>query len=52
MGRGTFHAKVLVPFIKNGRLPLQLINKNTEKTTCSLQLVKKNQSLNNKDFLS
>ena len=25
MGRGSFHAKVLVLFIKNGRLPLQLI---------------------------
>ena len=25
MGRGVFHAKVLVLFIKNGRLPLQLI---------------------------
>ena len=53
-GRGSFHAKVLVLFIKNGRLPLQLIKKNTEKThvTFSLQLVKKNQPLNNKDFLS
>ena len=29
MGRGSFHAKVLVQFIKNGRLPLQLIKKNT-----------------------
>ena len=29
MGRGSFHAKVLVLFIKNGRLPLQLIQKNT-----------------------
>ena len=29
MGRGSFHAKVLVLFIKNGRLPLQLIKKNT-----------------------
>ena len=28
MGRGLFHAKVLVLFIKNGRLPLQLIKKN------------------------
>ena len=28
MGRGSFHAKVLVLFVKNGRLPLQLINKN------------------------
>ena len=28
MGRGSFHAKVLVLFIKNGRLPLQLIKKN------------------------
>ena len=27
MGRGSFHAKVLVLFIKNGRLPLQLIKK-------------------------
>ena len=47
MGRGSFHAKVLVLFIKNGRLPLQLIKKSTEKTrvTCSLQLVKKNQPL-------
>ena len=27
MGRGPFHAKVLVLFIKNGRLPLQLIKK-------------------------
>ena len=26
-GRGSFHAKVLVLFIKNGRLPLQLIKK-------------------------
>ena len=25
----SFHAKVLVLFIKNGRLPLQLIKKNT-----------------------
>ena len=43
MDRGSFHAKVLVLFIKNGRLPLQLIKKNTEKArfTCSLQLVKK-----------
>ena len=43
MDGGSFHAKVLVLFIKNGRLPLQLIKKNTEKTrvTCSLQLVKK-----------
>ena len=43
MDRLSFHAKVLVLFIKNGRLPLQLIKKNTEKTrvTCSLQLVKK-----------
>ena len=43
MGGGSFHAKVLVLFIKIGRLPLQLIKKNTEKTrvTCSLQLVKK-----------
>ena len=43
MGRGPFHAKVLVLFIKNGRLPLQSIKKNTEKirVTCSLQLVKK-----------
>ena len=29
MGRGSFHAKVLVLFIINGRLPLQLIKKNT-----------------------
>ena len=27
MGRGSFHAKVLVLFIKNGRFPLQLIKK-------------------------
>ena len=27
-GRGSFHAKVLVMFIKNGRLPVQLIKKN------------------------
>ena len=27
MDRGSFHAKVLVLFIKNGRLPLQLIKK-------------------------
>ena len=27
VGRGSFHAKVLVLFIKNGRLPLQLIKK-------------------------
>ena len=27
MGRGSFHAKVLVLFIKNGRLLLQLIEK-------------------------
>ena len=27
MGRGSFHAKVLVLFIKNGRLPLQLIKR-------------------------
>ena len=27
MGRDSFHAKVLVLFIKNGRLPLQLIRK-------------------------
>ena len=26
-GRGYFHAKVLVQFIKNGRLPFQLIKK-------------------------
>ena len=31
MGRGSFHVKVLVLFIRNGRLPLQLIKKNTEK---------------------
>ena len=29
MDRGSFHAKVLVLLIKNGRLPLQLIKKNT-----------------------
>ena len=29
MGRGSFHAKVLVLFIKNGRLPLELIKKHT-----------------------
>ena len=29
MDRGSFHAKFLVLFIKNGRLPLQLIKKNT-----------------------
>ena len=29
MSGGSFHAKVLVLFIKNGRLPLQLIKKNT-----------------------
>ena len=29
MGRGSFHAKVLVLFIKNSRLRLQLIKKNT-----------------------
>ena len=29
MGRASFHAKVLVLFIKNGSLPLQLIKKNT-----------------------
>ena len=29
MDRGSFHAKVLVLFIKNGRLPFQLIKKNT-----------------------
>ena len=27
MGRGSFHAKVLVLFVKNGRLPLPLIKK-------------------------
>ena len=27
MTRGSFHAKVLVLFIKNGHLPLQLIKK-------------------------
>ena len=32
MGRGSFHAKVLVLFIKNGRLPLQLIKKKYGKT--------------------
>ena len=31
MGRGSFHAKFLVLFIKNDRLPFQLIKKNTEK---------------------
>ena len=43
MGRGSFHAKVLVLFIKNGRLPLQLIEKEYGKNslTCSLQLIKK-----------
>ena len=47
MDRGSFHAKVLVLFIKNGRLPLKLIKKNTEKTlvTCSLQLVKKKSTI-------
>ena len=34
MGRGSFHAKVLVLFIKNGRLPLQLIQK---KNTVEMQ---------------
>ena len=29
IGRGSFHTKVLVLFIKNGHLPLQLIKKNT-----------------------
>ena len=29
MSKGSFHAKVLVLYIKNGRLPLQLIKKNT-----------------------
>ena len=29
MDRGSFHAKVLILFIKNGPLPLQLIKKNT-----------------------
>ena len=29
MGKGSFHAKVLVLFIKNDRLHLQLIEKNT-----------------------
>ena len=32
MGRGSFHAKVLVVFIKNGRLPLQLIKKIRKKS--------------------
>ena len=27
MGRGSFHAKVLVLFVKHGRLSLQLIKK-------------------------
>ena len=27
MGKGSFHAEVLVLFIENGRLPLQLIKK-------------------------
>ena len=27
MGRGSFHAKVMVLFVKNGRFPLQLIKK-------------------------
>ena len=31
MDRGSFHAKVLVLFIKNGRLPLQLIKKKIRK---------------------
>ena len=31
MGRGSSHAKVLVLFIKNGRLPLQLIKKMRKK---------------------
>ena len=31
MGRGSFHAKVLGLFIKDGRLPLQLIKKIREK---------------------
>ena len=34
MGRGSFHAKVLVLFIKNGRLLLQLIKK---KNTVKMQ---------------
>ena len=38
MGRGSFHAKVLVLFIKNCRLPLQLIKKNAEKNSRYLQL--------------
>ena len=54
MGRGSFHANVLVLFIKNGRLPLQLIKKNTEKLALLVACtwLKKNQPLNNKDFLS
>ena len=31
MGRASFYAKVLVLFIKNGRLPLQLIKKKIRK---------------------
>ena len=34
MGRGSSHSKVLVLFIKNGRLPLQLIKK---KNTVEMQ---------------
>ena len=34
MGRGSFHAKVLLLFIKNSRLPLQLIKK---KNTVEMQ---------------
>ena len=42
MGRGSFHAKVLVLFIINDLLPLELIKKKcTGKNYCSLQLVKK-----------
>ena len=43
MGRGSFYAKVLVLFVKNCRLPLQLIKKSAGKArvTSSLQLVKK-----------
>ena len=33
MGRGSFHAKVLVLFIKNGGFPLQLIKKYTKKNS-------------------
>ena len=52
MGRGSFHAKVLVLFIKNGHLPLELITKNTGKTIVACNWLKKNQLLNKKNFLS